>query len=143
MKISTNWLKDYINIENYDLKDLANKITNIGVNVEGISGGMNIPNLIVGEVLSAENHPDSDHLHVCKVNVGNEILQIVCGAPNARKGIKVIVSLVGAVLPGNFEIKLSKIRGVESCGMLCALSELGLEDEYKGGIHELPENAVV
>lgn len=143
MKISTNWLKDYINIENYDLKDLANKITNIGVNVEGISGGINIPNLVVGEVLSAENHPDSDHLHVCKVSVGNETLQIVCGAPNARKGIKVIVSLVGAILPGNFEIKLSKIRGVESCGMLCALSELGLEDEYKGGIHELPENAVV
>lgn len=143
MKISTNWLKDYININNLDLKELANKITNIGVNVEGISGGTNIPNLVVGEVIEVSNHPDSDHLHVCKVNIGKEILQIVCGAPNVRENLKVIVSLIGAVLPGDFEIKKSKIRGVESFGMLCALSELGLEDEYSGGIHELPENALV
>ena len=142
MKISTNWLKDYVNLENIDLKELATKITNIGVNVETISSN-EISNLVVGEVIEVVNHPDSDHLHICKVNIGNEILQIVCGAPNVREGLKVIVALIGAILPGDFEIKKSKIRGIESFGMLCALSELGLEDIFKDGIHELENNALV
>ena len=80
--------------------------------------------------LECVNHPDSDHLHVCKVEVGdNKVEQIVCGASNVKAGIKVIVALPGAVLPGNFEIKKSKIRGVESNGMICALSEIGLEEK--------------
>ncbi len=141
MKISTNWLKDYIDLGGVDLKDLANKITNTGVNVEGISAGLDTNNLVVGEVVECTEHPNSDHLHVCRVNIGTETLQIVCGAPNVRVGLKVIVALVGAVLPGDFEIKKSVIRGTESFGMLCALSELGLEDEIEGGIHELPSNA--
>ena len=91
-------------------------------------------------------HPDSDHLHVCKVNVGNEVLQIVCGAPNVRKGLKVIVALDGAVLPGDFKIKKAMKRGVESNGMLCSLLELGIEPKFlneaeKAGIHELPSDS--
>lgn len=138
--ISLNWIKDYVDIENEDLKELAVKITKAGVNVEKVITN-HIDNLKVGEIVSCIDHPDSDHLHVCNVNVGDETLQIVCGAPNARVGIKVIVALPGAILPGDFEIKKGKIRGVESNGMLCALFELGLEEKteenYNKGICEL------
>jgi len=144
--ISLNWIKDYIDIENEDLKELAVKITKGGVNVEKVITN-HIDNLVIGEVLECDEHPDSDHLHVCKVNVGEETLQIVCGAHNVRKGLKVIVALPGAVLPGDFEIKKSKVRGVESNGMICALFELGLEEKteenYNRGIEELSEDAPV
>lgn len=144
--ISLNWIKDYVDIENEDLKELAVKITKAGVNVEKVISN-NIDNLTVGEVISCKPHPDSDHLHVCEVNVGSDILQIVCGAHNVKKGLKVIVALPGAVLPGNFEIKKGKIRGVESNGMICALFELGLEEKteenYNKGIHELPCDAKI
>lgn len=143
--ISLNWVKDYIDIENEDLKELAVKITKAGVNVEKVITN-HIDNLIIGEVLECEDIPET-HLHLCKVNVGKEIKQIVCGAPNVRKGIKVIVALPGAVLPGNFEIKASKIRGYESNGMICALYELGLEEKteetYNKGIEELNESAPI
>ena len=92
-------------------------------------------------------HPDSDHLHICMVDTGSETLQIVCGAPNVREGLKVIVALPGAILPGNFEIKKGTIRGVESNGMLCALFELGVEEKndenYAKGIHEVEDNIEV
>ena len=144
--ISLNWVKDYIDLEGEDLKELATKITKAGINVEAVISS-HIDNLVIGEVLSCENHPDSDHLHVCIVNIGNKEIQIVCGAHNVRKGIKVIVALPGAILPGNFEIKPGKIRGVESNGMICALFELGLEEKteetYAKGIHELPQDAPV
>ena len=144
--ISLNWVKDYINIESEDLKELAVKITKAGVNVEKVITN-HIDNLVIGEIIECINHPDSDHLHVCKVNIGNEILQIVCGAPNARTGIKVIVAKIGAILPGNFEIKKGSIRGIESCGMMCALFELGLEEKteenYNKGIEELGSDAIV
>ena len=144
--ISLNWVKDYVDIENEDLNELAQKITKAGVNVEKVITN-HIDNLVVGEIVSCENHPDSDHLHVCKVNIGKEIVQIICGAKNVRKGIKVIVSLPGAILPGNVQIKKSVIRGVESNGMICALFELGIEDKteenYNKGIHELDEDAKV
>lgn len=144
--ISLNWVKDYINLDGEDLKELATKITKAGINVEAVVSN-HINNLVIGEVLECEMHPDSDHLHVCKVNVGSKTIQIVCGAPNVRKGLKVIVALPGAVLPGNFEIKEGKIRGVESNGMICALFELGLEekndDTYAKGVHELPMDAPV
>ena len=126
--ISLNWVKDYIDLSGIDLKQLAVKITKAGINVEKVITN-HIDNLCVGYVEDCQMHPDSDHLHVCKVDVGNEILQIVCGAPNVKENEKVIVALIGAVLPGDFEIKKSKIRGVESFGMLCALSELGLEEK--------------
>lgn len=144
--ISLEWVKDYIDISDQDLEELAVKITQSGINVEKVITN-HINNLVIGEVLECVAHPDSDHLHVCKVNVGNTTEQIVCGAPNVREGLKVIVALPGAFLPGDFEIKKSKIRGVESNGMLCALYELGLEEKndetYAKGIEELGADAPV
>ena len=144
--ISLNWVKDYIDLDGEDLKELATKITKAGVNIENVITN-HINNLVVGEVVECVDHPDSDHLHVCKVNVGNETTQIVCGAPNVRKGLKVIVALPGAILPGDFEIKAGKIRGQESNGMICALFELGLEpktdENYAKGIEELPKDAPI
>jgi len=146
MAISLNWVNDYVDVKNEDKIELANKITKAGINVEKVEV-FNIKNLVIGEVLECEMHPDSDHLHVCKVNIGKEIAQIVCGAHNVRAGIKVIVALPGAILPGDFEIKQSKIRGVESNGMICALFELGLEEKteetYNKGITELDNDAPV
>ena len=144
--ISLNWVKDYIDINDQDLNDLAVKITKAGINVEAVISNK-IDNLVIGEVIDCIDHPDSDHLHICQVNIGNEIKQIVCGASNVRKGIKVIVALPGAILPGNFEIKKSKIRNAESNGMICALFELGLEEKteenYNKGIYELSDDAPV
>jgi len=145
--INLEWVKDYIDIEDQDLEELAVKITKAGINIEKVLTN-HIDHLTIGEVVECTPHPDSDHLHVCKVNIGrDELQQIVCGAPNVRKGLKVIVSLPGAVLPGNFEIKSSKIRGVESNGMICALYELGLEEKteetYNKGIHELDPSAPI
>ena len=144
--ISMNWVKDYVDLDNENLEDLAVKITKAGVNVEAVISN-HINNLVIGEVVDCVNHPDSDHLHICKVNIGNETIQIVCGAHNVKKGIKVIVALPGAILPGNFEIKAGKIRGEESNGMICALFELGLEEKndetYAKGIEVLDNNAPV
>ena len=144
--ISMNWVKDYLDLNGEDLVKVADDVTKAGINVEAVITN-HIDNLVVGEVLECVDHPDSDHLHVCKVNVGKETVQIVCGAPNVRAGIKVIVALPGAVLPGDFEIKAGKIRGEESNGMICALFELGLEEKtdetYAKGIEELPEDAPV
>lgn len=144
--ISMNWVKDYIDLEGEDLKELATKVTKAGINVEAVITN-HIDHLVIGEVVECIDHPDSDHLHVCQVNVGSEVTQIVCGAPNVRSGLKVIVALPGAVLPGDFEIKAGKIRGEESNGMICALYELGLEEKtdetYAKGIEELNSDAPV
>ena len=144
--ISMNWVKDYIDLEGEDLKELATKITKAGVNIENVITN-HINNLVIGKVVECKDHPDSDHLHVCKVDIGDDIVQIVCGAPNVREGLKVIVAKPGAVLPGDFEIKAGKIRGEESNGMICALFELGLEEKtdetYAKGIEELDEDAPV
>ena len=144
--ISLNWVKDYIDLKDEDLKELAVKVTKAGINVEKVVTN-HIDNLVVGEVVECHPHPDSDHLNVCQVNVGTDIRQIVCGASNVRKGLKVIVALPGAVLPGNFEIKSGKIRGEESNGMICALFELGLEEKteetYNKGITELNDDAPI
>ena len=145
--IDLEWVSDYIDIKDEDLKELATKITKAGINIEKIITN-HIDNLVIGEVVECVMHPDSDHLHVCQVKISdNEIKQIVCGAPNVRVGLKVIVALPGAILPGDFEIKKSKIRGVESNGMICALFELGLEEKndenYAKGIMELSDDAIV
>lgn len=144
--VSLNWVGDYIDIKDQDVHELATKITKAGINIEGVYTH-HMDNLVIGQIENVEEHPDSDHLHVCKVNIGEDTLQIVCGAPNVREGMKVIVALVGAVLPGDFEIKKSKIRGVESCGMMCALYELGLEEKndetYAKGIEELNDDAPI
>ena len=144
--ISLNWVKDYIDLSGEDLKELAVKVTKAGVNVEKVITN-HIDNLVVGHVLECRPHPDSDHLNICQVDVGTDVRQIVCGASNVRKDLKVIVALPGAILPGNFEIKAGRIRGEESNGMICALFELGLEEKteenYNKGITELEENAPV
>lgn len=143
--ISLNWLKDYVDYED-DANELAVKITKAGVNVEKVIS-KRINNLVIGKVVSCIPHSDSDHLHICNVNIGSECVQIVCGAPNVREGIKVIVALPNAVLPGDFVIKESTIRGVSSKGMLCALFELGLEEKndinYAKGIYEVDNTATV
>ena len=145
--INLEWVKDYIDISDQDLEALAVKITESGINIEKVITNK-IDNLVIGKVVSCIDHPDSDHLHLCQVDIGkDELQQIVCGAPNVREGLKVIVALPGAELPGDFAIKSSKIRGVESNGMICALYELGLEEKtdetYAKGIEELNENAPV
>ena len=147
MKLSKNFVKDYIDID-VDIKTLAEDMTRVGNEYDSAEKLINATNLVIGEVLECVDHPDSDHLHVCKVNVGTEVLQIVCGAPNVRKGLKVIVALDGAVLPGDFKITKSMKRGVESNGMICSLAELGLDNKFlteadKEGIHELPLDSEV
>ena len=147
MKLSTNFLKDYVDID-VDVNTLAEDMTKVGNEYDSAENLINATNLIIGEVKECEMHPDSDHLHVCKVDVGNETLQIVCGAPNVRKGLKVIVALPGAKLPGGITITKSMKRGVESNGMICSIAELGLDSKFlkpedKEGIHELPDEAKV
>lgn len=144
--ISLNWVGDYVDIANEDISELTDKITKFGVNIEKVISN-NINNLVIGLIKKVEKHPDSDHLNVCEVDLGSEVVQIVCGASNVRENLKVIVATPGAILPGNFEIKKSKIRGVESNGMICALFELGLEEKteetYSKGITELDNDAPV
>lgn len=144
--ISLNWVSDYIDIKDQDVKELATKITKAGINVEGVYT-RHIDHLIIGQIVKVTPHPDSDHLNVCQVNLGKEEKQIVCGAPNVRDGLKVIVAQEGAILPGDFEIKKTKIRGVESNGMICGLFEIGLEEKteenYAKGIHELDDDAPI
>ena len=111
--INLEWVSDYIAIKEEDLNELAKKITSAGINIEKVITN-HIEHLIIGEIVRCVAHPDSDHMHICEVNIGNETVQIVCGAPNVREGLKVIVALPGAILPGDFQIKQSKIRGVES-----------------------------
>ena len=146
MKLSKNFVKDYVDID-VDIKTLAEDMTKVGNEYDEAGKLINATKLVIGEVKECEMHPDSDHLHVCKVDIGTEVLDIVCGAPNVRKGLKVIVALVGAELP-EITIKKGSIRGKESNGMLCSMLELGMEHKYvdeidKTGIHELPEDAPV
>lgn len=144
--ISMNWVGDYVDIKNEDLKELAVKVTNYGMNVEKVITNK-IDNLVIGQIKEVKKHPDSDHLNVCMVDIGSETVQIVCGASNVKEGLKVIVAKPGCVLPGNNEIKKGKIRGVESNGMICALFELGLEEKteetYAKGIAELGSDATI
>lgn len=148
MLLSKKFVSDYIDLpENLTINQIAEDMTSVGNEYDYASSLINCSNLIIGEVTECIDHPDSDHLHVCKVNIGNEVLQIVCGAPNVRKGLKVIVALPGAKIPGG-EIKSGKIRGVESNGMLCSKAELGLDNKFleekdKTGIHELPLDAKI
>ena len=146
MKLSYNWLKDYIKCD-LSAQQIAEAMTSIGIEVDSveekevIEGGLK--NVVVAQVLTCEAHPDSDHLHVTTVNDGGaEPVQVVCGAPNVAAGQKVLFAQLGAVLPGDFKIKKSKIRGVESFGMICAEDELGLGTSHDG-IMVLPEDAPV
>ena len=149
MLVSLKSISNYVSLEGLTPEDIANKLTFAGIEVEEVSRLASGTNLVIGEVLECVAHPNSDHLHVLQVNLGPKYgtTQIVCGAPNARAGLKVIVARVGAVLP-QIEIKKGVIRGEESNGMCCSLLELGVDAKYlsdyqKAGIEELPEDAPV
>ena len=149
MLVSLKNVSQYVDIKDLSPKEIADKLTFAGVEVEDIRKLASGTNLVVGHVLECVAHPNSDHLHVLKVDLGPKygINQIVCGAPNARAGLKVIVARVGAKLP-EIEIKDGVIRGEESNGMCCSLLELGVDGKYlsdyqKDGIEELPEDAPV
>lgn len=141
MKVSKNWLGEYLDLSKYSDEELFKEINFKVCEIESYKKMVEANNLTIGKVLECVMHPDSDHLHVCQVEIKPGLVsQIVCGAPNVSAGKKVIVALPGAILPGDFKIKPSKIRGVESNGMLCSLQELGIEEKYvdeefKNGIY--------
>lgn len=150
MLVSINWLKQYIDLGSITPEELAEKITKAGIEVDQIHyvTSEKSENVVVGYVTACEKHPNADKLSLCQVDVGDEQLQIICGAPNVAKGQKVAVAKPGAVLPGNFKIKKVKLRGVESNGMICSLKELGVQEQFihpdfKEGIVVLPEDAEV
>lgn len=146
MQISLKWLNDYIDISDYYPKaqELADLLTNTGLEVEEVTDlSKNFDNIVIGHILEKGTHPDADKLSLCQVEISSgSVQQIVCGAKNHKQGDKVVVALPGAVLPGDFKIKPTSIRGVESCGMLCSEKELGLSEEADG-IMILSEDAPV
>ncbi|HFF8855394.1 phenylalanine--tRNA ligase subunit beta [Acinetobacter baumannii] len=143
MKISENWLRTWVNPA-IDSDTLSDQLTMLGLEVDELAPvAKPFTGVVVGEVLTVEQHPDADRLRVTTVNIGSgEPLQIVCGAPNVRAGMKAPVATIGAILPGDFKIKKGKLRGVESQGMLCGASEIDLEDKIDG-LLELPNDAPV
>ena len=143
MLISLNWLKKYVEIKE-SIEEVANALTMIGQEVEAIEiQGENLENVVIGQIVEFDRHPNSDRLTLLKVNVGEgEPLQIICGATNHKLNDKVVVAKIGATLPGDFKIKKSKIRDVESYGMLCSEEELGFAKE-SDGIIILPEDAPI
>jgi len=142
MKISQNWLHEWVNPQT-DLEEFCATITMAGLEVDSIEPAAGeFTKIVVARVKSVEKHPDADKLNVCKVDAGGEELQIVCGAPNVREGLVVACATIGAVLPGDFKIKKSKLRGVESFGMLCSEKEMGLADQAEG-LMELPDDAPI
>ena len=148
MFVSLKEISKYVDLSGLSANDIAKRLTDAGIEVEEIKHFSEGTNLVIGEIISCEKIEKSDHLHRCKVNIGDDILSIICGAPNARVGLKVIVAKVGAKLPHDITIKQSKICGEDSYGMLCSLKELGVEDKYLKeeqikGIEELPIDAKV
>ncbi|MGI1944685.1 phenylalanine--tRNA ligase subunit beta [Shewanella glacialipiscicola] len=141
MKFSESWLREWIN-PSISREALSHQITMAGLEVDGVEAvAADFSGVVIGEVVECGQHPDADKLRVTKINVGGpELIDIVCGAPNCRQGLKVAVAMVGAVLPGDFKIKKAKLRGMPSEGMLCSYSELGINVE-SDGIIELPLDA--
>ncbi len=148
MKLSKSFLSDYIDLSGIDYNDLAEKMVSVGNEYDSVYKICESTNLVVGKVVECKNHKDSDHLHITKVDIGEkELKQIVCGAPNVKEQIKVIVAKEGAVLPGG-EIKKCTLKGEVSEGMICSLSEIGLpsevlKEEDSKGIHILNDDAIV
>ncbi|MFC0678918.1 phenylalanine--tRNA ligase subunit beta [Lysobacter korlensis] len=141
MKFSENWLRQHVPTA-ATREELAATLTAIGLEVEDVTVlGESLGGVVVGRIVSVEKHPEADRLQVCQVDVGNgDLVQIVCGAPNARAGLRAPLATVGAVLPGGLAIKAAKLRGVESAGMLCSAKELGI-DADASGLLELPDDA--
>ncbi|MBO5207843.1 MAG: phenylalanine--tRNA ligase subunit beta [Lachnospiraceae bacterium] len=132
MFVSMNWIKDFVDLEGQDLEKLIHRFTLSTAEVEGIEyKGKDIKDVVVGEILSCEDHPDSDHLHLLKVDGGDTVYDVVCGAPNARAGIKTAFCKVGGQV-GEIKIKPAKLRGQVSNGMCCSAKELGISDEHSG-----------
>lgn len=150
MFVSYKWLQEYVDLSGITPDELAEKITRSGIEVEGVEVlNEGLKGVVIGHVLEREQHPNADKLNKCLVDIGEENpVQIICGAPNVDKGQKVAVATVGAVLPGNFKIKKAKLRGEESNGMICSLSELGIEGkliakEFSEGIFVFPNDVTV
>ncbi|MDO4635318.1 MAG: phenylalanine--tRNA ligase subunit beta [Streptococcus sp.] len=148
MLVSYKWLKELVDIDATS-HELSEKMSTTGIEVEGVSNpSEGLSKIVVGQVLSCEDVPET-HLHLCQIKTGDDdVRQVVCGAPNIKAGIKVIVALPGARIADNYKIKKGKIRGMESLGMVCSLQELGVSEsiipkEYSEGIHYLPEDAIV
>ncbi|MDD7545809.1 phenylalanine--tRNA ligase subunit beta, partial [Actinobacillus porcinus] len=143
MKFSEQWVREWVNPA-ITTEQLCDQITMLGLEVDGVEAAAGeFTGVVVGEVVECAQHPDADKLRVTKVNVGGErLLDIVCGAPNCRQGLKVACATDGAVLPGNFKIKKTKLRGQPSEGMLCSFSELGISEDHNG-IIELPADAPI
>lgn len=148
MLVSYKWLKELVDIDATS-HELSEKMSTTGIEVEGVSTpSEGLSKIVVGQVLSCEDVPET-HLHLCQIKTGDDdVRQVVCGAPNIKAGIKVIVALPGARIADNYKIKKGKIRGMESLGMVCSLQELGVSEsiipkEYSEGIHYLPEDAMV
>lgn len=143
MKLPISWLNEYVKVDDIDPKELAEALTRAGLQVESVETLGPAPlsdHFVVADVLECDAHPDSDHLHVCKVSDGSEEFQVVCGAPNMRKGIKTAFAKIGAVIPeGGYKIKKGKLRGVESFGMCCSSRELKMGDDHSGIIEFPPE----
>lgn len=147
MKLPISWLNEYIQVDDIKPEDLAERLTRAGLQVESIETSGPKPlcdEIVVGEVLSCEPHPNSDHMHIANVTDGKETIQVVCGAPNCRTGLKTAFAKIGAFIPdGEFKIKKGKLRGVESFGMLCSSKELGIPGGTHEGIMELPADTQV
>lgn len=142
MKFSEQWLREWVNPA-ITSDDLVSQLTLAGLEVDSaLPVAPPFSNIVVGEVIEVKQHPDADRLRVCQVNVGDVVLSIVCGAQNVRANLRVPVAKIDAVLPGDFKIKKSKLRGVDSYGMICSESELGLA-ETSAGIMELPQDAPI
>ena len=129
MRVKLEWLNELVDLTGLSLEEIVDTVSLHSIEVENVDRMIKASNIVIGHVLTKEKHPDSDHLNLLTVDVGDEVLNIVCGAPNVDKGQYVIIAKVGAKLPGG-EIKKSKIRGYESCGMCCSLQELGIENKY-------------
>src|SRR5207342_3628638 len=142
MKFSESWLREHVTVD-ASSEQLAARLTAIGLEVEESTpiGGV-LDGVVVAHIVSCERHPDAERLQVCQVDTGAGSVQIVCGAPNARPGLKAPLATVGAKLPGGMDIKAAKLRGVESAGMLCSAKELGI-DADASGLMELPADAPV
>ena len=137
MRISVNWLNEWLDTP-AEARDLASRLTMAGLEVEAIErAAPTLAGIVVGEIVERDKHPNADSLSVCKVNAGGELLQVVCGAPNARAGLKAPFATIGTTMPGGMEIGKAKLRGVESFGMLCSARELGLAEDA-AGLMELP-----
>ncbi len=147
MRLSRNFVNDYTSLKDIDIHEFASSMVKLGNEYESITKLVPATKLVIGKVKSCTMHPESDHLHICKVDIGKEELNIICGAPNVREGLKVIVALDGAVLPGG-TIKKTVVLGYESNGMICSLAELGIDkkflnDDDINGIHELNDDAPI